>query len=74
MDIYTQSKVPHVIFAGKQDNIVNINDVREVVDQFKNVEAYYEIEGEHMSFLIGKDYSFVDSMIQHLNKANNISN
>lgn len=73
IDIYNQSKIPHVVFAGKQDNIVNIEDAKEVFQNLKNEKHFHEIDGEHVSFLIGKDMSYVQKMLEYLDKANDVS-
>lgn len=53
-----------VIFAGKNDKIVNIDDVRSSTSKMSNIKLYREIDGDHLSYFIGKDMSYVDEMIE----------
>jgi hypothetical protein len=52
-----------VIYAGVQDKIVNIDDVRSIKGNMQNIKYYKEIDGDHLSFFIGKDMSYVKDMI-----------
>ena len=65
IDIFS-NPVPMVIFAGINDKIVNIDDVRTVTSKMENIKNYTEIEGDHLSFFIGKDMSYVDTMIEQI--------
>ena len=62
IDFY-KNPVPMVIYAGVQDKIVNIEDVRSIKENMQNIRYYKEIDGDHLSFFIGKDMSYVDDMI-----------
>ena len=69
IDIFGPEKIPMVIFAGVGDKIVNIEDVRRVKEGFKgNLKHYQELEGDHLSFFIGKDMTYVDDMITQIKK------
>jgi surfactin synthase thioesterase subunit len=63
---FYENPIPKVIFAGIDDKIVNIDDVREIKAKIENINHYEEIEGDHLSFFIGKDMSYVDSMIEQI--------
>ena len=67
IDIYSPNKIPMIIYAGVQDKIVNIVDVREVVDRFNgNLKYFKEIDGDHLSYFIGKDMTYVDDLIEQI--------
>jgi hypothetical protein len=55
-----------VIYAGLDDKIVNIEDVREVKKRLSNIRSYNEIHADHISFFIGKNMTYVDHMVKEI--------
>ena len=55
-----------LIYAGKQDKVVNIEDIREALSNIENPVEYHEVDGDHLSLLLGKDMSYVQLMIQNI--------
>ena len=49
--------------ANNAVTVVNIEDVRSIKEKMQNIRHYKEIDGDHLSFFIGKDMSYVDDMI-----------
>lgn len=59
-------EVPIAIYAGTKDAIVNIKDNRKVKDQLKTVVNYEELDFDHLSFLLAKNMSFFDSVLDQV--------
>ena len=69
IDIFKSHKeLPMLIFAGKHDKVVNIEDIREALPKIQNPLEYFECDGDHLSLLLGKDMSYVESMITLIKK------
>ena len=52
--------VPVSIFAGTNDILATVEDIRQIIDLLGPNTLYYyeELEADHISFLIGKDMTF----------------
>ena len=65
IDLQEIQGVPVALFVGKQDSLGNVIDNRWVKDQLQdNAVHYEEIEASHASFVVGKDMSFFDRVIE----------
>ena len=52
------------MFVGKQDTLANVQDNRWVKDQLESLVYYEEINASHASFVLGKDMSFFDRVLE----------
>ena len=64
------------MFVGKQDTFGNLDDNRWARDEIEAggsaLVHYGEYEGGHMSFLVGKDMSYFDKVIELVKEYNPI--
>ena len=65
--------IPIAIFAGKQDSVVPIEGNQELLKtllkSFNNpVVSYEEIDGDHMTFVLGKDLSYFQKVMKLVEK------
>ena len=67
--------VPVALIAGKSDMTVSLADARWVRDQLldsdlfnesKTLVSYKEYEGGHFTFMVGKDMSYTDDILELL--------
>lgn len=52
------------MYVGKKDNIVNVKDNRIVRDKLRTVVSYNEYDLDHLSFLLAKNMSFFDNVLE----------
>ena len=62
--------IPIAMISGKYDRIVNIKDNREYAESIPSVFSHIEIEGDHLSFLVGKDMGFMKQVLSMLEDIN----
>ena len=73
---YTNIKgeVPIAMFVGTKDNLGDTQDARWARDTIKSagnaIKFYQEIKGGHASFMVGKDMSYFENVIQLIKKYN----
>jgi len=67
IDVKKLSKVPITIFAAREDRFAGIKDAKWLFKELKtntHIWASFEvINGDHASFLIGEDMSYMDRVI-----------
>ena len=57
--------VPIAMFVGRQDVLANVIDNRWLHEKLKDVIVHYEeIDASHASFLVGKDMSFFERVVE----------
>ena len=52
------------MFVGKKDTLANAEDNRWVKDQLGTLVYYEEIQASHASFVLGKDMSYFDRVVE----------
>ena len=60
------------MYVGKKDNIVNVKDNRIVRDKLRTVVSYNEYDLDHLSFLLAKNMSFFDNVLEQVKSYNPI--
>ena len=71
IDLTKIDKMPIALFAGLQDTAADPDDVRWLVPQLGNVVHFDMMDGfDHDSFMLGKDMSFVQTLINIADKFN----
>lgn len=63
-------KVPIVMISGLKDKIVNYSENRIWADKIPSVIEHIELNADHLTFLVGKDISFMEQVIQFIQKKN----
>jgi hypothetical protein len=58
------------MISGKYDRIVNINDNKEFAEKIPAVFAHIELEADHLSFLVGKNMSFMQNVLTMIDEVN----
>ena len=56
------SKVPIYFFSGKYDRITHVDDNRLYASLIPTVKEHIELEGDHFTFLIGKDIDWFNKV------------
>jgi len=62
-DLKNITEVPIAMFSGKYDRIVDINVNRNMSATIEAVVEHNELEADHLSFLTGKDTSYLDRVV-----------
>ena len=67
--------VPIAMFAGSEDQVVPIEGNRELREIFRTaahdpVVEYQEVEADHMTFVLGKDMSYFDRVVDLVDRYN----
>ena len=70
MDLQGLSKVPIAMFSGKFDRVVNIDDNIEFAAHIPTVVKSEALNFDHLSFLIGKDMSYMLEVLNLLQEHN----
>jgi hypothetical protein len=60
------SKVPIALFSSVYDRVVNVYENRKWAEKIPAVFAHEELEGDHVSFLIGKDMTYMQKVLSML--------
>ena len=60
------------MYVGKKDSIVNIKDNQMVKEQLNTMISYNEYELDHLSFLLAKNMSFFDDVLEKVKDYNPI--
>ena len=68
------SKVPIFMFSGKYDRITNVEDNRIYAGTIPAVKEHIELDGDHFTFLIGKDMGWFDRVNQIMDQYNPLKN
>ena len=55
------------MFSAKHDVILDIDHAREYATRIPSVIGYEEIQGDHFTFLFGKDMSWVTRVLELVN-------
>lgn len=62
------------MFAGVQDQVVPIEGNRDLIDMFRKQSKdnilYQEVQADHMTFVLGKDMSYFERVLDLLNRHN----
>ena len=67
MEDIGNSGVPILMISGKYDRIVNIEENRRRSKQLSNLIEHIELEeGDHLSFLVGKDMGYMTNVLDYL--------
>ena len=75
MEAIGDSGVPLLMISGKYDRIVNIEENRRRSKQLSNLIEHIELEeGDHLSFLVGKDMGYMSKVLEYLSKYDGIQN
>jgi hypothetical protein len=64
IDISEIQEVPVAMFVGHKDTLANVEDNRWVKDQLGTLVYYEEIQASHASFVLGKDMSYFDRVVE----------
>lgn len=72
VDIREITEVPVAMFVGRQDSLANVVDNRWVKDQLGTLVYYEEIDASHGSFVIGRDMSFFDRVVELIQVHNSV--
>lgn len=70
VDLQSLSKVPIAMFSGKFDRVVNVDDNIEFASQIPTVVKSETLNFDHLSFLIGKDMSYMLEVLNLLQEHN----
>ena len=70
VDLQGLSKVPIAMFSGKFDRVVNVDDNLEFASQIPTVVKSEALNFDHLSFLIGKDMSYMLEVLNLLQEHN----
>ena len=62
-DLKNITEVPIAMFSGKYDRIVDINVNRNLSAVIGAVVEHNELEADHLSFLTGKDTSYLERVV-----------
>lgn len=73
VDLQNLSKVPIAMFSGKYDRIVNVDENNEFASQIPTVVKNEQLNFDHLSFLIGKDMTYMIEVLNLLQEYNPIS-
>ena len=60
LDIKNLTKIPIYLFSQKYDKITNYLDNVNWSSKIKGVKSHEILDGDHLSFLCGKDMTFMD--------------
>ncbi len=66
LDVENLSKIPIFMFSAKYDKIVNYEENIKWSQKIKGVKSHEILDGDHLSFLCGKDMAFMDQILQIL--------
>ena len=66
----TIKDVPIVMFSGKYDMVVNVEDNRMYAGRIPAVIEHNELEGDHLTFLLSKDMSWYQRVNELLDNWN----
>ena len=64
IDLADIKEVPIAMYVGKKDSVINIKDNRLLKEQLNTVVSYNEYDLDHLSFLLAKNMSFFDNVIE----------
>ena len=56
--------MPIAMFVASEDIIVNVEDNRKLKNQLKSLVKYKEIGFDHLSFVLAKDMSYFNEVIE----------
>ena len=62
--------VPIAMFTGKYDRVVSVEKNSKYADIIPGVFSFEVLEADHLSFLIGKDMSYMEKVISMLLEKN----
>lgn len=62
--------VPTAMFVGANDDLADATDAKWAYSQIPSMVHYEEVPGGHESFIVGKDYSFFNTVLSLMSKHN----
>lgn len=68
INVESINDVPIAMFSAKYDRIVQIETNREYASVIPAVIQHFEIEADHISFLVGKDMGYLENVKDILSK------
>ena len=70
VDLLGLQKVPIAMFSGKYDRIVKVDENQEFADIIPTVIKHKQLNFDHLSFLIGKDMTYMIEVLNLLQEYN----
>ena len=74
IEVESLSKVPIYFFSGKYDRITHVDDNRRYASLIPTVKEHIELEGDHFTFLIGKDMEWFNKVTHILKNHSSVAN
>ena len=63
IEVEKVTEIPIAMISAKYDRIVNIKDNRIYAEKIPSVYAHIELEADHLSFLVGKNMSYMHHVL-----------